>query len=655
MRSKASELEAMSRGGRHARCGDEASLGKSLQHRVALVLCTAFLLGTASSAHAQAAPGLVASPCPVPNADADARLAPVMELFITPAASPEAFWNAFEAWQAGLPPAQAAEAEAQRARDWPSLCRYKAANAAIGSAERPRAVLMGDSITDNWTRGDPALFTNGVIGRGIGGQTSPQMLARFRQDVVALRPRVVHIMAGTNDIAGNTGPATVQDYQSNILAMIELARTNDIAVVLAGIPPSRKLFWRGDLDPRPLIRELNGWLRAVAFDKGYVFVDYATVLADADGGLRADLGNDGVHPNRVGYARMRPLIENVIAEALERATAAVGARPSTVRREELLTSIATSVAAARDQPRSGSGLSPPPTPPQTSRSWNTAPALSLWPSLPPGGTFVPVTLPADWPAPFVANVATPELRVFEPQRPNGHAVLAIPGGGYLFVSVQNEGADFAAELNKRGYTVFVLVYRLPGEGWQQGEDVPLQDAQRAMRLIRANAARWAIDPQTLSAVGFSAGGHLAATLATDFAEGMYAPVDAADSVSARPFATALIYPVVTMALPGTHAVSRELLLGPNPSPTQIARRSAQLRVGSDTPPLFLAHALDDAAVPVTNSLDLLAAMRAANRPVEAHLLQEGGHAFASGYAGSPTASWIGTFDAWLTRLPANRG
>jgi len=259
-------------------------------------------------------------------------------------------------------------------------------------------------------------------------------------------------------------------------------------------------------------------------------------------------------------------------------------------------------------------------------------------------------LPAGWPAPFVANVATPELRIFRPQRPNGQAVLAIPGGGYLFVSVQNEGAEFAAKLNERGYTVFVLVYRLPGEGWQQGVDVPLQDAQRAVRVIRADAARWSIDPQTLSVVGFSAGGHLAATLTTDFAQPVYAPLDAADAGSARPFATALIYPVVTMTLPGTHAGSRELLLGPHPSAAEVARRSAQLHVGAETPPLFLVHAFDDPAVPVTNSLDLIAAMRAANRPVEAHLLQEGGHAFASGYPGSPTATWIGTFDAWLTRL-----
>jgi len=622
-----------------------------MHHRHVLVLSAVLLIGTTGASLAQApTPGLVASPCPPPDPGAAARLAPVDDLFMTPAASPAAFWKAFEAWQASLPPVPPAEADAQRARDWPSLCRYKAANAELAGNARPRAVLMGDSITDNWTRGDPALFTNGVIGRGIGGQTSPQMLARFRQDVVGLHPRVVHIMAGTNDIAGNTGPATVQDYQSNILAMIELARANDIAVVLAGIPPSRKLFWRGDLDPRPMIRELNGWLRGVAFANGYVFVDYATVIADAEGGLRADLGNDGVHPNRVGYARMRPLTEAAIAEALERTTASVGARPTVARRAELLASVATSVASGRTQARPANALAPPPTPPQSARAWTSAPTLPLWPAAPPGGIFVPVTLPAGWPAPFVANVATPELRIFKPQRANGQAVLAIPGGGYQFVSVQNEGADFAANLNERGYTVFVLVYRLPAEGWQQGEDVPLQDAQRAMRVIRADAARWSIDPKTLSVVGFSAGGHVAATLATDFAQPVYAPVDAADMGTARPFATALIYPVVTMALPGTHAVSRELLLGPNPTSTQIARRSAQLHVSADTPPLFLVHALDDPAVPVTNSLDLLAAMRAANRPAEAHLLQEGGHAFASGYPGSPTASWIGTFDAWLTRL-----
>ncbi|HET8698069.1 MAG TPA: GDSL-type esterase/lipase family protein, partial [Gammaproteobacteria bacterium] len=434
-----------------------------MQRRPVLALAATLLLGAGSAALAQApTPGLVASPCPPPDPNAAARLAPVIDLFMTPAASPETFWKAFNAWQATLPAEQQAAADAQRARDWPGLCRYKAANAALATGPRPRAVLMGDSITDNWTLGDPGFFTNGIVGRGIGGQTSPQMLARFRQDVVALKPRVVHIMAGTNDIAGNTGPATVQDYQSNILAMIELAQANGIAVVLAAIPPSRSLYWADNLDPRPLIRERNGWLRGVAFDRGLVFVDYAAVLADADGALRADLGNDGVHPNREGYARMRPLAEAAIAEALERTTAAVGARPTAARRAELLASVAASAVAGRSAPREGTVLAPPPTPAQTSRTWNAAPTWPLWPSAPPGGAFVTVPLPAGWPAPFVANVAAPELRIFKPQRPNGQAVLAIPGGAYLFVSVQNEGADFAAKLNELGYTLFVLVYRLPG-------------------------------------------------------------------------------------------------------------------------------------------------------------------------------------------------
>ena len=526
---------------------------------------------------------------------------------MTPAVSPEAYSKAFEAWQASLPPAQQGEAEAQRARDWPGICRYKAANAAIGAGERPRAVLMGDSITDNWTRGDPALFTNGVVGRGIGGQTSPQMLARFRQDVVALHPRVVHIMAGTNDIAGNTGPATVQDYQSNILAMIELARANDIAVVLAGIPPSRKLSWRGDLDPRPLIRELNGWLRGVAFDNGYVFVDYAAVLADAEGGLRADLGNDGVHPNRVGYARMRPLTETVIAEGAR-------ARDRDPRRTPEHGTPRRALRQHRDvgdrRPRSAAlGQRPLATPDAAADVARVDRRADL------GVVAVRAArrhVRAGDVAGRLARAVRRErrdtraahLRAATPERPS----RARNTGRRLHVRVRAERRRRLRSQAQSSAATRCSCSSIgcPGEGWQQGDDVPLQDAQRAMRLIRANAARWRIDPQTLSVVGFSAGGHLAATLATDFAQGVYAPVDAADSGSARPFATALIYPVVTMALPGTHAVSRELLLGPNPSPTQIARRSAQLHVGADTPPLFLVHALDDAAVPVTNSLDLLA-------------------------------------------------
>jgi acetyl esterase/lipase len=224
---------------------------------------------------------------------------------------------------------------------------------------------------------------------------------------------------------------------------------------------------------------------------------------------------------------------------------------------------------------------------------------------------------------FITNVAIPELRVFRPVKPNGRSLLSIPGGAYRFVSIANEGVDVANAMTAKGYTVFVLVYRLPGEGWKQREDVPLQDAQRAVRLIREQSVRFGLDPNKLYAVGFSAGGHLAATLATGFAEPVYAPVDQADALSARPDGVGLIYPVISH-VPGIgHAESSRLLLGENPSPQLVAKRSPALHVSAGTPPVFLMHAMDDPAVPVENSFLIIDALRAAGRPVEAHLFAEG--------------------------------
>jgi acetyl esterase/lipase len=243
-----------------------------------------------------------------------------------------------------------------------------------------------------------------------------------------------------------------------------------------------------------------------------------------------------------------------------------------------------------------------------------------------------------------------EMRVFRPDRSNGRAVLAMPGGAYWFVSFVNEGADLAAPLNERGYTLFVLTYRLPGEGWAARSDVPLQDAQRALRLIRARAREFGLDPAQVSSLGFSAGGHLAATLATRHAERTYAAMDAADAIDPRPRAAALIYPVITLQSPWTHELSRQLLLGDRPTGAEIDRRSADLHVDAGTPPLFLVHAMDDAAVPVENTFRMLNAMRKAGRPVEAHLLQEGGHAFGIGRPGTPSTRWIDLMCAWLERL-----
>ena len=210
-----------------------------------------------------------------------------------------------------LPPGAIPEAD-RATSDWPNLCKYRGANAALSTPTK--VVFMGDSITEGWVPGDPELFTHGVIGRGISGQTSPQMLLRFFQDVIGLRPHMVHIMAGTNDIAGNTGPTTEQDFKNNIVAMVDLARAHHIQVALASILPASSFSWKPGYRPAATIKELNDWLRSYAQKSHIRYVDYYAVLADAEGGFKAELSNDGVHPNGEGYAAMRNLAVRGIAK-----------------------------------------------------------------------------------------------------------------------------------------------------------------------------------------------------------------------------------------------------------------------------------------------------------------------------------------------------
>lgn len=287
--------------------------------------------------------------------------------------------------------------------------------------------------------------------------------------------------------------------------------------------------------------------------------------------------------------------------------------------------------------------------------WNQVEQIDLWPKGTPTKGFKKQQVPADWPDIMVRNIDKPVLRVFRPEKSNGRALLSIPGGAYTFVSILNEGVDVARKMNAHGYTVFVLTYRLPDEGWAQREDVPLQDVQRAMRLIRANADRFGYDAKTVSAVGFSAGGHLGATLATGYAEPVYAPRDAADALDARPAAVGLIYPVISATAPVTHAESAMRLLGNQPSDALIKKRSPAEHVTAETPPVFLVHSIDDSAVPVENSLIMMRAMQAAKRPVEVHLFEDGGHGYGTGWPDRPTSQWTDLFAAWLeTKLKVNQ-
>ena len=280
----------------------------------------------------------------------------------------------------------------------------------------------------------------------------------------------------------------------------------------------------------------------------------------------------------------------------------------------------------------------------------------LWPGPPPNATKTKIV--PDWTmngtAPnrelWIRGVAVPEVHVYRPARADGSALLALPGGGYGFLSVQNEGLDDAQRFNADRTTVFVLTYRLPNEGWNNRAVVPLQDAQRAMRLIRSRAADFRIDPNRLGVIGFSAGGHLAADLAVSHAQQVYAPVDAADRLSARPAYAGLVYPVISLDPKTTLGDSRTHLLGPDPMPETVAARSPALHVTADTPPSFIVAAFDDGLVLPGNSLEWIDACRRAKVPVEAHLFSEGGHGFGLHLPKEMTGSrWPDLFAQWMRK------
>lgn len=286
--------------------------------------------------------------------------------------------------------------------------------------------------------------------------------------------------------------------------------------------------------------------------------------------------------------------------------------------------------------------------------------IPLWPATPPGSEglqlaqrVVERSADPSLPDRYVERIGAPYLTVHRPARADGRAVLVIPGGGYQRVVIDKEGTALApAFAGEAGLTLFVLHYRLPAEGHRNARDVPLADAQRAMRVIRQRAREWGIDPASVGVMGFSAGGHVAASLATRHAEAVYPAADAADRLDPRPAYAVLVYPVIDM---GTHAHpgSRERLLGPDPDPAAVRAYSLQNRVGPATPPMFLLHAQDDDVVPVENTLLLDAALRAAGVVHETHLYAHGGHGFGVRQARGSLALWPQLVRAWIdTQAPA---
>ncbi|WP_332861693.1 alpha/beta hydrolase [Janthinobacterium svalbardensis] len=270
-------------------------------------------------------------------------------------------------------------------------------------------------------------------------------------------------------------------------------------------------------------------------------------------------------------------------------------------------------------------------------------ALLLWPGAPPGGA-APGPQRASARG-SITQVEQPYLIVHRPAQPNGTGIVLVSGGGYAHIEAGKESGPAASWLQAQGVTAFELVYRLPQEGG--GVAAPFQDGQRAMRVIRARAAEWRIDPARIGMLGFSAGAHLVGMTAVQPDAALYAPIDAIDGVSARPDFVVLLYPVLTMQRPFDTTHAKQQLLGSRP--TQAARDalSVELHVDARTPPMFIAQALDDPISPPENSLLMAAALRRAGVPVELHQFQSGGHGWGLGKPGSEPAAWPQLLLAWL--------
>jgi acetyl esterase/lipase len=282
--------------------------------------------------------------------------------------------------------------------------------------------------------------------------------------------------------------------------------------------------------------------------------------------------------------------------------------------------------------------------------------IALWPGAPPGGEGLSVRdetvlrspngAPDDiaWP-----HVGTPAMTVARAERPNGAAILLIPGGGYTRVAVGRGPGSVARMFAARGVTAFELLYRLPHDGWRAGPATPVQDAQRAMRLIRAGAAKWSIDPARVAAIGFSAGGHLVGQLGTHGESMTYAPIDAADRLPARPVAIGMFFPVVSLVPPLAHAQSRRELLGADPSVALAERWSLERNVPAKMPPTFVCHAADDKTVKVGNSLAMFSALQDAAIPSELMIAEKGGHGVPLLSADGKPLIWLEQFAAFAAR------
>jgi len=240
------------------------------------------------------------------------------------------------------------------------------------------------------------------------------------------------------------------------------------------------------------------------------------------------------------------------------------------------------------------------------------------------------------------------LTAFVPDKPNGASVIVAPGGAYSRIVLDKEAAEMARWLNPYGVTVFLLQYRLPNEGHSNGADVPLQDGQRAIRVVRQHAKEWGLDPSRIGLLGASAAGHLAASVGAEFNKKVYEPKDDADRLSARPDFLMLLYPVITMDSQFTHPETRDNLLGADLSSERVTAHSPDLHVTTDAPPTFIVLADNDPVVPVENAIRYYRSLKSKGVSAEIHIFKEGGHGFGIRDARQlPVSAWPNLAVDWM--------
>lgn len=281
--------------------------------------------------------------------------------------------------------------------------------------------------------------------------------------------------------------------------------------------------------------------------------------------------------------------------------------------------------------------------------------ISLWPDSPPNRIATDETeIRTESDILRISKVQYPDIAVYLPDKGNntGKGVLIFPGGGYRILAYDWEGTDIAKWLNSKGIAAFVVKYRLPdSKSLVNAHEVPLIDAQRAMRLVRGTHEKWNVNPEGIGIIGFSAGGHLAATLGTLFDQTTYEAADKLDNLSARPDFMVLMYPVISFKSNTVHQGSREALLGKVPDSVLVNRYSAELQIRADSPPALLVHATDDTAVPVENSLLFYKGLKDKGVSATLHVYAKGGHGFSLAKENPYLNSWTELVIRWLGELP----